>query len=816
MRSIGGIVQLVFIGGIAWGQGFDPSQIAANGFVRGAVVDSATGAPLPYATVSLLRAHDGAVVTGGVAGDDGKIVIRNVPAGRYSAVVEFIGYEPKRVGSIDLFPRGGAMDQDLGTVRLREKGVTLEPIEVEAEAPIYTTSADKKVFRIENNPTVSGGSALDALKQVPGVDVDFDGTVSLRGSANVKILIDGRPSSMLGGDRKGVLESLPANSLKDIEVITNPSAKYDPDGMAGIINLVTRGNALNGTSGVAALGGGTRGRYNISGQLNHRFGAISLFGNAALRFDNRHRHGDNFREYFLIDQALDQVTEGDRAGGNLFTKFGVEWNASPHQTASLTVGNNTGDQDEDEEVESMKWWTQEIPGDVHLAETTLRSSRGTERRNGYDVTLSYNYQFPDPKHTFMATATHSSSGSTDSTLYSSESEDMEMGLRRPENRVTTVQADYSRPFGTWKLETGFKSSAQSADDDLQYSLWDNSQSIWKTDTLRTNRLVFDESIHAGYVQIGKNGGLWSWTAGIRAEKADTESKLVTTGESFLNPYTSFFPSASISFGVAPVFQAQLSYSRRINRPNTWQLNPFPKYTDDQNLRMGNPFLKPEYVDVLELGLSRFQWGIVFAGNVYYRRTDDRISHFKRLREDGVSVVTFENYDEAETFGTEVTISGKVLPRVRLTASGNLFQDLISAGDLFESNYDKTSTGFSGRGNVTWTVNPATEVIVSGFGRTPTDVPFGRMSGIMAADLSVRRKVGEALSLTFRLSDPFNTMRFRFETEDAVHRQESSRKWESRVAMLSLDYRFGKAEERPRGRRDRQRGMEEQMPEIGIE
>lgn len=238
------------------------------GVLQGTVVDSLSGTPIEYVSITLSQKRDGKIITGGITDENGRFVIRQIPVGQYDVIVEFIGYEKKVFKGIKFNPRTNETEHDLGTITLTQSVVPLESIDVEGERPIYVQTLEKKIFNVEQNTLSTGGNVLDALRQVPGVDVDIDGNISLRGSSNVTVFIDGKPSVLTGSDRAAILENIPSDNVQDIEVITNPSAKYDPDGMAGIINIVLKENKLKGVNGSLSSSISTLESHHLSGQLN--------------------------------------------------------------------------------------------------------------------------------------------------------------------------------------------------------------------------------------------------------------------------------------------------------------------------------------------------------------------------------------------------------------------------------------------------------------------------------------------------------------------------------------------------------------------
>ncbi|HDY75714.1 MAG TPA: TonB-dependent receptor, partial [Candidatus Marinimicrobia bacterium] len=644
------------------GQRYSQNQMPSIGILIGSVVDSISKKPIAYASISLIRMKNDELVTGGVTDETGRFEIKEIPLGRYFVFVEFIGYKKTAISPVNLFPgKGGSIEQDLGKILLQLTTIQMEDVDIIGERPLFTHTIDKKIFNVEKNTLTTGGTALDALQQIPGVDVDMDGNISLRGNANVNVLIDGKPSSLTGSSRQALLENILADNISDIEVITNPSAKYDPDGMAGIINIVLKENRLAGLNGNISIGSDFIDKHNGSGQLNFRNEKVNIFANLGTRLNIRDQQGDNYQEMLInqISSILDQNTDGERGRNNVFIKSGIEYFLNRTNTFSLDATYTVGDRSRIRDIVS----NQSLGA---LESEFLRTTDSGSDRKGKDLTLSYDRKFPDPKKKFSFMANHSVNDDKNDTDYGMEllsgsSEFVDLNSQNTDrnrtNNTTNIQADYVHPFGNgYKIETGYKGTLRSIDDNY-WSQSINNLGEWSIDDSLNNYFIYHENIQAVYTQFSGQKGLLQYQLGSRIEHVSTISELKITNEKFENPYASVFPSGSISFGPPKSFQIQASYSRRINRPSFRRLNPFASYSDRLNIRKGNPFLKPEYIDVMELNISRFNRGKTITAGIFFRRTTDKIRHHTYVQDDGISVTTYENIDNTRTYGAELILSG---------------------------------------------------------------------------------------------------------------------------------------------------------------
>lgn len=777
----------------------------AMGKVSGVVIDSLSQQEIAYASVSIINMKSNEIVSGAVTDESGYFLITGLSFGRFMAHVEFIGFESKEIGPIKMFPGGGSMEPFLGKIALTQKTLELDDVTVTADKPIFTHSVDKKIFNVEQNSTTTGGNAIDVLRQIPGVEVDINGKVSLRGNSNVNLLIDGKSTRMGDSNQEALLENILANNISDIEVITNPGAKYDPDGMAGILNIVLKENKLAGLNGSISVGTDFGIRNNASGQINYKNKHFNLFSNVGVKARVRNRTGDNEQIMNLDEQntILNEITSNDRNGSNVFYKGGIEYSPNRFHVMGLDLTYSDGGGKGDSRVDSDHTVND-------LQSIYNRVTTGTGYRDGLDVTLSYDRKFQNPKHTFNVLASKSNNSDDHDKSFEMflESGDPSILDFSPQlndryniNNSTLIQADYILPLDKMKIESGFKSTSRMMDDDFYSQTQDEITGEWSADDSLNNQFKFNESINAAYTQISLKKGMVQGQVGLRYERANSQSELVTTNELFDNPYNSLFPSASISFGPDGIFQLQASYSKRINRPSSRKLNPFPNYSNKMNMRMGNPFLKPEYTDSYELNFSKMNRKLSITAGLYYRHMIDKMRHHKFVREDGVGVTTYVNYDDSKTYGGEIVLSGQLIKGLRVMLSGNAYLDEYDASSLGMDDYDADALGLSGRAMIMWNLSPQTEIMLMTFYRAPMDIPLGQLNAMSFTTFSVKQSfMDKRMSVALKVNDPLDIQGFSFEVGEDYWNQSGLWRWDSRYATLNWDYRFGKMENSSRRKR----------------
>ena len=807
----------------------DPTKVPKIGVVYGTVVDSATGTPIPYASVAIINSRSSTIMTGGITNQDGEFHIKEIALGRHKIVVEYIGYKKQEFGPYTFMPFGNnKTEYNLETIALTQTTLQMAGIDVEGERPLFVQTAEKRVFNVERNSLTTGGTAIDALRQVPGVEVDPDDNISLRGSSRVNLMIDGKPSSIAGGDIKSLLQSVPAANIADIEVMTNPGAKYDPEGMAGIINIVLKENKFAGLNGNVNTGGDSQGGTNLSGQVNYRTITFNSFINLGLNDRKRISSGDSYREmnFPTFKNTLNQDSQSNSGGPNLFVKTGFEYFIDPTQSLAISTTLSNGNRGNDNDTYTVDLG----PGEKKY----YRYTNSNSDRNGYDINLNYDKKFKNPKQKLTSYVRYSDGLNDGESEYYNEPDkgyedyvNINRYLNGQDGNSNSFdfKLDYIHPFDDdSKLEVGLSSKATERGDTQLSSLFDETTKKFISDREFSNEFVYDETIHAAYIQYGGSLGFIGYNAGGRYETVEMMSDLKTDNlGKFENPYSSFYPSLSISFGAPQLLQISASYSKRVNRPRSRMLNPFSSRQDSKNIRVGNPFLKPEYTDSYELNFGRYSKGISLSLGAYYRHTTDKMERYKKVRDDGVSVATYANLNDKKTKGIEYSAVGSLGQKLRLIFSGSVYWDEINT-ELFGADYDRTAQGQRVRFTTMWNINSSTEFMFFIFYMPPRDMAIGKMNAMSFSSMSIKKKLmDERLNLTLNLGDPFGLSGFGFESwgdiDDDGKRdwyQVSNRNWNSQTVRLTLEYRFGKMEDRSRFSRQRGEGMEMEGGDMEID
>lgn len=769
-----------------------------GGTIRGTVLNP-EGQPVNGGQVAVWSAADSTLVTGAVARPDGSFRIEGLRPGRYYLRVSALGYSTATTPVVAISPQ--AREADVGAVRLAAGAIQLEGLTVTAEAAPAGFAPDRNTYSTRDMPATSGGNATDVLQNVPAVEVDQDGRVSLRGNQNVAVQINGRPSPMTGDQLGNFLRQLPANMVDRVEVIPNPSARYEPEGMAGIINIVLKQNADLGLSGGMIAGAGTGGRFNGSGNLGWQAGDLTLFGSYGFRHDKRESTGLNYLERYTAAgtspvSVLDQDILGEGGMTSHIVNGSADYKLGARDVLSATGMVSVGEHENDTRNRYLESDGAGTPLRRYLGENLLGFNdlttdaalswkrTITPQRHELSTELRWNRNNHDVENRLSEQAlTLSGGGAANDTPL------LQNLLTESVISTLSFQADYTRAFGErTKLETGYKGTRRGLENELGVTEFDHGTGAWVNNTLRSNAFDYDETVHAGYAVLNQGVGKVDLQAGLRVERTDREFFLKNTGETYPKSYWSFFPSGLASFSLDDQRQLRLSYSRRIQRPDTRILNPFGFNEDQRNRFVGNPALEPEYTHALELAYQHsMPWGSLQL-TPFFRRTEGAIRRIREFRAD-TTITTFANLETSDSYGADANASVR-MGKVSGFASVSAFRQVTAAGSVGDS-FSSDGIGWSARisGNVQLT--PRLDLQAFLMYRAPMDVEQGRMGSMTMSTLALRQKVmGDKGSVSLRVVDPLNRMGFSMQTTDPLYYQLNERRFGARAAYLTFSYNFG--------------------------
>ena len=781
----------------------------AIGKIKGVIVDDKNKQAVEFATVALFKLKDSALAGGMVAGSKGDFLLSELPFGRYFLKINFIGYKQFIIDSISIRPK--QMEIDLGQIKLKSTSEQLTEVEVTSEKSTIQLGIDRKIFNVEKSIISEGGSASDVLQSIPSISVDIDGNISMRGSGNVVVLIDGKPSGLTGSSRAAILQQIPASSIESIELITNPSAKYDPDGMSGIINVITKKNKLNGFNGSVSVGAGTGDKYNAAASISYRNSKLNVYANYGFRSNNRTGSGSTLRQNFLADTTFFLRQNSSSLNKNIShnIKAGADFYLNDKNTIGFSILYNMGIESSTEEVN----YFESDNNDINSASFS-RDIETNDTPTNVDYNLNYRKTFIQPKQEIVFDINYSDADGTRNENYiegnyalkyepKNSTPFKQKTNNKSINNIISAQVDYVQPLkNQMKWELGGKTTMRNIGSDFASNVYNYAYSDFILDSITSNNFVYKEDIYAAYSTFSGTVNKFGYQLGLRAEQANTESNLITTKEKFVNNYFSLFPSLHLSQKLKKEQELQLSYSRRVNRPNSRNLNPFKDFSDPYNIRYGNPYLKPEYINSYELSYLKYFKKGVLTSTVYFRQTDGVVQRYKIISDSTISYITFINLDKSQSYGLELIIKSDITKWWNVTFSANGFQTKIDGGAQADLQNENISYIVKLLSNMRVWKNMDIQLTANYNG--PTATLQGEVKSIFSIDLGLKKEIFKNASLSLNITDLTDARRMQIVgNNDPAFYQEMMRKRESRIATLTFSYRFGKMSETRKSRPDRQ-------------
>ena len=797
------------------------SAVAVSGSISGKLTDDKNN-PVSYASVALWRL-DSTVINGDLSKDDGSFNIAPTGFGNFLLVVQSIGVATKYI-SVQI--AASQPDKNLGKIKVTETQNALKDVSIVGEKPIMELRVDKKVFNVEKNTTTAGGSAADVLQNVPSVSVDVDGNVSLRGKSDVTILIDGKPSTLLGSDVASALQSLPAGSIESVEVITNPSAKYDAQGSTGIINIVTKKDGRFGLNGNLTLGAGTRDKYNVNLGLNVKKGKWSAFLNSNIHLHRSYNTVTTERYNKSKDSATQQFQNFytyenvPRNFNGYFNTIGGTFDPDKYNSFTITENINKmqfGFSDYsvyDVYNNNVPLAPFSLPGMPYLSKNRYSSQSGGPLSTS--TALDYKHKFKKKDEELDVDATYAYTAIQRAQYYRTYNNGdtlVQNAPARGNNSTVNVWADYTDPLFTknGKLGLGFKSQFyQFKSNNTPINTIDSAGYVSKNfDSTLLTIYNYTQQIHAAYVNWSDQMGKFSYQAGLRMEDAIYNgSGDVPRYATFQNSYLNFFPSAFISYQLPNEQSLYLNYSRRTDRPGFRQLLPFVDLSNPGTVNRGNPALVPEFINNIEFSYSKAtKRGDNIILSVYYAYTQNLIQSvtipISPAEALSLGVSNSElfsqpvNIASGTTYGAEATGHIQILPIWDATVNANFFQNqlVIGSGNPEYSQYLSNNNGFTWFGKVNTNLKLPKNFSFQVNANYTSDqvIAQGMLKQTWWMDMALRKTLWKnKATIVVNCSDVFKTHQFVTSYNLTFYNETINRVKETRVGNITFTYRFGKS------------------------
>jgi outer membrane receptor protein involved in Fe transport len=783
--------------------------------ITGKIIDSNTKEPLEYATV-ILNNQETKQLSGGITDENGNFNIK-INTGTYDISFEFISFKTIKISNKII-----NSSINFGTIKLSEDADELDEIVIIAEKSTVEIRLDKRIYNVGKDMTVRGGSASDVLDNVPSVDVDVEGNVSLRGNENVRILIDGKPSALVGLSGTDALRQLPADAIERVEVVTSPSARYDAEGTAGILNIILRKGVATGLNGSLNATIGDPTQYRIASNINFRTKKVNLFTNLGYR--NSSGPGNFLTNLSTFENESinslrieDRNFERNRNGYNI--NVGLEYFLSKESSITGTYFFRDSD---NKNLSNNIIRVFDINDILEFSDTRIQDEDEIDTTSQF--ALNYTNNINSSGHKLTIDFQYSESEEIEK-AFINDSLAEENNITTEDSKNTLIQSDYVLPIGeNTQFEIGYRGEFQDLTSDFL---------VTRTPTLDfdpSNNLVFKQNVNAIYSQFGSKLNKFSYLLGLRTEITDVKVRLTNTNEKFDYKYTELFPTINVGFERTEDQSFTIGYSRRLRRPRFWYLNPFESRSSQNVIYKGNPALIPTFTNSFDLGFLQKIGKLTLNSSIYFQHSINAIQRVSRdeIRFiDGVNqVITIRepiNLASEDRFGFELTTNYNPSKKVRLSGSFNVFQqeskglyaynkfiideisgDIIATPEIQDLGNTNNSwfTRFNATFSLPWEIQMQNRLSYRG----PRKTVQSESDGIFSANIALSKDVfKEKGSLVLNVSDVFNSRKRKStnynpnkENPTSISYQESQ--WRVRQVSLNFTYRFNQKKKQQRDRR----------------
>ncbi len=759
--------------------------------ISGKIIDKETQQPLEYATI-ILTSVKSKKVTGGLTNAKGEFNIE-VNRGMYTISIEFISFKTHHIPTKKI-----TENINFGTISLEVDSENLDEIEIIAEKTTVEIRLDKKIYNVGKDLTVRGGTVSDVLDNVPSVSVDVEGNVSLRGNDNVRILINGKPSGLVGLSSTDALRQLPAEAIEKVEVITSPSARYDAEGTGGILNIILRRSKLQGLNGAITTNIGYPKSMGISGNINYRTGDFNFFTTSGYNY--REVPGNSFNSTNFLDTGLlfEETRNFDRLRKGINTNVGVEWYVN--KTSSITTSVLFRESDNESNT-SNNIFQRDING---LETRSFRFDPELEDDKTVQYSVNYDKNFKTDGHKFTFDFQYEKSSEDENSLITQDAIDVEK-VRTLENQERILlQTDYVLPIGeNSQFELGYRGNFNELNTDYTVGFFESG--IFELDTDLSNTLIYKENINAIYSQYGSKIKKFSYLLGLRLEATRITIDQLTSNDHIVKSYAGFFPTINLGYEISEDENITLGYNRRIRRPRSYFINPFPSRSSATNLFQGNPNLDPSYSNGVDLGyLNRFG-KLTLNSSIYFQHATDAFNVISEptgdtetINNQEVPVIrrTIINLASNDRYGFEFTLTYNPNRKWRLNGNFNLFKS-ITKGDHNGQNFDAENTSWFIRLNNKVTLPGKIDWQTRLSYRGPSENAQNKREGIFSTNLAFSKDFfKEKASLALNISDVFNTRKRKSEINvPNAFTGTSEFQWRERSFNLSFTYRFNQKKKR---------------------
>ncbi len=782
--------------------------------ISGKVYDKANNLPLEYSIVYIKNTQNPSAVFGGTTDDKGAFSI-DVPKGSYNIKIDFMSFKPYEVTmTID-------KNTDLGNIQLDTDSQMIEGVEIIAERSTVELRLDKRIYNVGQDMMVKGGTISDVLDNVPSVSVDVDGTIMLRGDTNVKILIDGKPSGLAGININDALKMLPADSVEKIEVITNPSSRYEAEGGGGIINIILRKGKNDGINGSFTVTTGDPANHSISANVNHKTEEFNIY--TTQSYNQRGSKGNFLNDIENLDPLTGDTTgfinedrHNERLNKGYTGTVGIDWNL----TDSFSWSNSLTYRKDNSSNPTMVSIDYYDPN-MGLLSKTSRDNYDVGTGEDVDYSTGFIKKFSKDGHKLSAdfsvayNKNDNLSNITTQNLTLDQITRLERTANISRNNRNLAMLDYVLPIEkNTQFEAGYRGNFSDVVIDYKVENFNQGNDQWENDANYSNILGYKENVNALYTQLGSKFGKFSVMAGLRWEDTNIEIDQRTSQIYKNKRYDNLFPSVFFNYELNDEANISLSYSKRVSRPRSYYINPFSNLSSNVSLFRGNPDLDPAMSNAFDLGFLK-RWGnrVTLSTSMYFNHTTDSfqfIRYVEEINNIDVLVTSPVNLGVQDRFGFEFTLNYNPFRWWRLNGNFNLYRNETKGdytyydlnNNMNTQNFDNVAYSWFSRITSKITLPYKIDWQTNATYRAPEENAQGRSKGVLSANLAFSKDMlKDKGTISVNVSDVFNSRKRISETELLTQNSYSEMQWRERQITLSFTYRFNKPKERERPQRN---------------
>ncbi|MEI6061919.1 MAG: TonB-dependent receptor [Bacteroidota bacterium] len=773
-----------------------------GGTISGRVLDASTNKPMEYVNIAVFRAADSSLITGTITDPDGMFKIEKIASGEYYLRISFLGFQNLNTSTISVSAKSPL--KNLGDISLTVNAAELSGVSVVGERSRIEYQIDKRVINVGQDIVAKGGTAVDVLENTPSIQVDPQGNVSLRGSSDYVVLIDGKPSVLKGSD---ALKQINAAAIKQIEVITNPSAKYEADGKAGIINIIQKKEKLQGVSGSMSASLGNKDKNSANGLVNYRKGKVNVYAGvdfarnkylSELTIDNISflEAGD-----MIIHEQVEQYNHNDNLGG----KGGIDYDLNDKN--AFTISGSYGEQGYDQGAHAK--YNNYFEGQEQKSYYSSNSDLDVAGRVA-GLNMDYTHKFGE-NHSLSLSNTYSSWDGVDQNLveehttdgiYNRQNINSSLTYRKDNfNYQYRLNADYKRAVKTGTLEAGFQYRYENRKDDLVFKNLDVETNEWITNNLYTYKLDYNNDIYSGYATYSDKKWGIGYMLGLRSEYFTRTITFSNDADPYNYNKFMLYPSVHLSAGIKDKHQFQLSYSRRINRPQPWLLNKTPGYIDPYNIFMGSPYLEPEFTDAFELNYRLIYKILTLSTQTYYRNTTNSFNTRRTLQENGIMVHELINANSQQSYGIELGMDFNLTKWWQLSTGADIYHYTLEAM-VNNAETSKSANSMDARLISNFTLKWGTRIQVVGYMRGPGVDAQGKTSGFYTVNMAVNQPLMKGkVNIGLSAENIFDSIKFDYSASSSNYNNKYVISAEGMVLSLTASYSFNNFQNKQRGRAD---------------